>query len=452
MSYKISVFGLGKVGHVLATCLATAGHQVVGYDPEPARAEQVNRRAVDSFEPGILERLATIPADKLTATTDAVKAATDTDVSFVIVPTPSNAQNGFSLRYILEACENLKKAIAAKRTPHVISITSTVLPGSSDHIIIPALLKGLGPDDQKRVHYAYNPSFIALGEVVKGMEQPDYVLLGTYSEFARETLAKIHASMIKNDAPLAPMRPIEAEITKIASNTHETMRVSFANMVMAFCEEIGGANSDTVTNALSHRLGRRFFKGAVPYGGPCWPRDNKALAAIMGTVNVDSIMPKAIDSYNATHGDYVTGIVLARSKPGDTVGLISLSYKTSAPTLDRAYGIELAHKLMQEGRMVAAYDPHVGTEARDVLQGKLKLHATLPDLLKNTDYAVVINPIAELQQLKESDMAQASIIDPWRAVPQALAEHAKFYAAPGSGAKPVIAMPDFVEQLKALCT
>src|SRR6185312_1741161 len=109
-------------------------------------------------------------------------------------------------------------------------------------------------------------------------------------------IEELHRSMVRNDAPIVHMKPLEAEIAKIASNTHETMRVAFANMLFSLCSEIGNTDVDVVTEALAYRMGRRFFKGAVPYGGPCWPRDNKALAALMDAVGVPSVMPRTIDA------------------------------------------------------------------------------------------------------------------------------------------------------------
>ena len=134
------------------------------------------------------------------------------------------------------------------------------------------------------------------------METPDYALIGEADGKSGDRLEALHKSMIRNDAPIVRMKLIEAEISKIACNTHETMRVSFANMLFSLCAEVPGADVDKITAALSHRMGQRFFKGAVPYGGPCWPRDNRALAVFMDAVGVPSLMPRIIDQINAEHG------------------------------------------------------------------------------------------------------------------------------------------------------
>src|ERR1700758_1591055 len=183
-------------------------------------------------------------------------------------------------------------------------MVSTGMPGTSAARFIPALEKASGRKIGAGLGYCYNPAFIALGEVVKGFEEPDYLLVGESDARSGDVIVDIHNKMIRNNAPLARMTPVEAEITKIASNTHETMRVSFANMLLSICSEVPGANVDRITEALAHRMGRRFFKGAVPYGGPCWPRDNEAFSVFMAAVRTPSTLPRAVDTFNDEHGNY----------------------------------------------------------------------------------------------------------------------------------------------------
>ena len=127
------------------------------------------------------------------------------------------------------------------------------------------------------------------------------------------------------------------------------MRVSFANMLFSLCAEVPGADVDKITGALSYRMGQRFFKGAVPYGGPCWPRDNRALAVFMDAVGVPSLMPRTIDQINAEHGQYLLRKVLSETQPGEAVGLLGLSYKPGTPVIERSFGIDLAGWLAAEG-------------------------------------------------------------------------------------------------------
>ena len=145
-----------------------------------------------------------------------------------------------------------------------------MLPGASEHAIIPALEAASGRRVGDGLGYCYNPWFIALGEVVKGMETPDYALIGEADQRSGDRIEALHRSMIRNDAPVVRMKLIEAEISKIACNTHETMRVSFANMLFSLCAEVPGADVDKITGALSYRMGhdssRARYLMAVPAG------------------------------------------------------------------------------------------------------------------------------------------------------------------------------------------
>src|SRR5262249_16317831 len=149
-----------------------------------------------------------------------------------------------------------------------------VLPMASALSLIPALEEASGRKIGRKLGYCYNPSFIAQGEVMKGIISPEFVLIGEADQGSGDAIARIHRRLTINNSPIVRMSALGGEITKIASNTHEKMRVAFDNMLVALCNELPNANIDHITNTLAHRVGRRFFKGAVPYGGPCWPRDN----------------------------------------------------------------------------------------------------------------------------------------------------------------------------------
>jgi UDPglucose 6-dehydrogenase len=429
---KISVFGLGKVGLSLAACLVRGGHTVVGADVDPTLVDALNRRAFQTPEPGVMERLSQAPGERFIATTDFEQAVCETDCSFVIVPTPSNALGGFSLRYILRACDDIGAAIQKKSGRHTVVITSTLLPGSSDSIVMPRLEQVSGKKAGEGFLYCYNPSFIALGEVVKGIERPDYLLIGESTTSAGDVVLSIHRSIVAGDCPIARMAPVEAEITKIASNTHETMRVSFANMLLSICSEVPGADVDRITEALAHRMGRRFFKGAVPYGGPCWPRDNQAFSVFMDAMRAPSALPRAVDTFNEEHGRYVLRKILAISKVGDSVGILGLAYKPGTPVIDRSFAVDLARWLVREGRSVLAWDPLAADEAKRVLGSTIE-YADCGDACLRADIVVVANVLPELTHLDWAAARNAVVVDCWRCLPAAIVARVGRYAPLGRG-------------------
>lgn len=429
----ISVIGLGKVGLSLVSCLIAAGHKVIGVDIDGALVDAVNRRTFQTPEPGVLDRLGLAAPAALVATTDPVQAVRDTDLTFVIVPTPSNTLGGFSLQHLLRACDDIGAGIRAKSAEHTVAIVSTVLPGSSDAVVIPRLEQASGRKSGAGLHYCYNPSFIALGEVVKGFEQPDYLLIGEADPRAGDIVLAIHKSIVKINAPVARMTTVEAEIAKVASNTHETMRVSFANMLLTVCSEVPGANVDRITDALAHRMGRRFFKGAVPYGGPCWPRDNQAFSAFIDLVGAVSTLPRAVDTFNDEHARYVLRKILELSSPGDTVGLLGLAYKPGTPVVERAFALDLARWLVRERRSVIAWDPLAIDEARRVLGDRISFEPVIEDCLRRSNVAVITIPLRELQHVNWASGSHLRMVDCWRCLPADVAGCFAEYVALGRG-------------------
>jgi UDPglucose 6-dehydrogenase len=433
MANGVAVFGLGKVGMTLAACLARSGHRVIGVDVNSSVVDALNKRAIHTTEQGVMERIADVPRDQLTATADPAAAIKQTGVSFVIVPTPSNTLGGFSNQYALKACVEIGAALRDTKHAHTVAMVSTVLPGTSEARFIPALEKASGRKIGEGLGYCYNPAFIALGEVVKGFEEPDYLLVGESDTHAGDVVVDIHNKMIRNNAPLARMTPVEAEITKIASNTHETMRVSFANMLLSICAEVPGANVDKVTGALVHRMGRRFFKGAVPYGGPCWPRDNQALSVFMDMIGAPSQLPRTVDTSNAEHGRYVLRKILNVAPPRSKVGIIGLAYKPGTPVIERSYSIDLAAWLRAEGRTVLAWDPQAIDESRKALGDGVTFCADAESCLAQSDIVVIALPLPQIASIDWSAAKKATVVDCWRTMSPAAQQIVGRYVPLGIG-------------------
>lgn len=409
---NVSVFGLGKVGITLVAALVGKGFKVVGVDVSAKQIEAFNDRSFRTDEPGVNEALAAAAPGQFVATLSAEEAVAQTDFSYIIVPTPSNSLGGFSNRFIVQVLESIGRATAKKEGAHTVSVVSTVLPGSSESELIPALERASGRKIGQGLGYAYNPSFIAQGEVMKGIVTPEYAIIGESDPAAGELVDSITKRLIENNAPVVRLTPVEAEITKLASNTHETMRVAFANMLLALCNEVPDANVDKITGALAYRLGHRFFKGAVPYGGPCWPRDNQALAAFMDLLGVPSVLPNAIDQANHYHGRYVLREILESVPRGGSVGLLGLAYKPGTSIIERSFGIDAARWLAAEGRTVVGWDPEANGEAKAALGDRIQIVDQPADCF-GCDAVVILLPLAGLRTVDWS-AAKTLVIDTWR--------------------------------------
>lgn len=440
----LAVVGLGKVGLVLSVALASAGHKVIGIDVDAARVTDIRERSIKTAEPGIAQGLRALSENDLNATTDAGVVA-DVDAVFIIVPTPSAPDGGFELDFVLSAIALIGSGLRANPRGPVVSLVSTVMPGASDAVIIPALEQAAGRRLGDRLGYGYNPAFIALGDVLKGFVSPDLVLIGEADERSGDVLARIHATMVPVHTPVVRMRPVEAEIAKLASNAHETMRVAFVNMLLAACESTPDSDVDVITDALTFRHGHRLFRGAVPYGGPCWPRDNFALSSYLESVGAPGGLPAAVHQANDDHGGYLVNRIRTLIPPDATrVVVAGLAYKPGTEVLDEAFGLWLARELAtDDGLRVTGWDPMAAEGARLVLPEAVRTTSELAECAREADVVIVAQPVPELLAFDWS-LARPGIvvIDCWRRLHPVHDAIRHGYRALGSTRYPGRATPD----------
>jgi UDPglucose 6-dehydrogenase len=280
----VSIIGLGKLGASMMAGMASRGLKVIGVDVSPAAVEAIcqGRAPVEETD---LEKTIQANAGNIRATLDYTGAVHNTPISFVIVPTPSDERGAFSLEYAVQCFSAIGKALRTKNDYHVVVLTSTVLPGSSRHGLLPILEKESGKKCGVDFGLCYNPEFIALGSVIKNFLNPDFYLLGEFDRRSGDVLAAVHNRVSVNKAPIKRMSIENAELAKIAVNSYVTLKISYANMLADSCERIPGGDVDVISDAIGtdSRIGRKYLSGGLGFGGPCFPRDNAALAFMGGT-------------------------------------------------------------------------------------------------------------------------------------------------------------------------
>jgi len=415
---RISVVGLGKLGACIAACFAHKGFTVVGLDVNPRTVELVNRNEPPVLEPGLAELMHQAQG-RLRATADYREAVQATDVTFIMVPTPSEANGRFSLKYAKEAAQALGEALADKAEYHLVVLTSTVLPGSTEFGILPILEAASGKRCRQDFGLCYSPQFIALGSVIRDFLYPDLVLVGESDPQAGEQLAGLYKQVCSNDPAVARMSWANAELAKISVNTYVTMKITFANMLAALCEQLPGGDVDVVTAAigLDTRIGTRYLKGAVGYGGPCFPRDNLALAYLARELGQPATLAEATDAYNRTIVGRLTNKVRSYVPPGGRVAILGLAYKPDTNVIDEAQGLKLAEALVEAGYRVVVYDPIALDSAHRVLGERVSYASSLDEVTRGADMVVIANPDPSFRELKLEAApggARPVVLDAWR--------------------------------------
>jgi len=413
---RIAVVGLGKLGAPLAAVLASKGNEVLGIDVNPEVVRLVNDGRAPVQEPG-LQDLVTASRERLTATTD-LTAAAGAEATILLVPTPSDERGAFSNEYVLASVEEVGRGLAAGDDYHVIVVASTVMPGSCDAELRPALERASRRRVGATLGFCYSPEFIALGSVIRDLLEPDMVLIGESDPRAGDVLELLYGGVCENNPPFRRMSLVNAELTKIAVNTYVTMKISYANALADMCERLPGADVDAVTDALGldTRIGRKYLRGAIAYGGPCFPRDNKAFAVLARDLGAEPLLAEATDAVNVAQTDRLARVVQSRLEAGDAVGILGLSYKPDTGVVDESPGIALARLLGEAGYDVHVYDPVALEAALPSLADVAQSCGSVAEVVERSDVVVITTPWPEFAELPIEAFKgrRPAVVDCWR--------------------------------------
>lgn len=454
---RISVIGLGKLGAPLAACFAWRGFQTIAVDMDPEKVQAIIDARALVHEPG-LQQLLDASHGRLTATDNYAAAVAGSDVTFVVVPTPTDENGGFSLRDVVRALTGIGVALRTKPDFHLVVLVSTVMPGGITQELTPLLELHSGKKCGRDFGLCYSPEFIALGSVISDLLHPDFILIGESDSRSGEMLANLYGSFCENVPAVARMNFINAELAKLAINTYLTAKISFANMLARLCERLPGGNVDVVTAAmgLDSRIGAKYLKGAVSYGGPCFPRDNLALAALARSVGVPRVLPEATDAFNRQQARWMADLVSSRLPKNGRAGILGLAYKPSSDVVEESMGLRLAQTLLADGVSVIAYDPAAIPLAQEELRrwsrlelgpspghsdsGVMTFASSTVACIRQADVVIVATPWDEFKQLTVADCAREglprTIIDCWRLLSQLRSSDSLVYLPLGISTSP----------------
>lgn len=378
MIENVSIIGCGKLGAPMGAALASKGFQVLLCDSDKAKVDAINAGQAPVQETD-LQSLITAHRNSIRATTSIEEAVRFADITFVVTATPSSPDGRFSLEFILPVCEQigrtLSKPLRGKPAWHPVVITSTVMPGDTWGPIRETLEKYSGRTCGESFGLAYNPEFIALGSVLHDFLNPDFVLLGASDPLTEARISSIYEKI--SDAPIARMSIPNAEVTKLAVNNFLCMKISYGNMLSRICQNIPGADCDVVSAAigLDSRIGKKLLKGGTSYGGPCLPRDTRAMATLGAS------LPIVIDSFNRANHTWLADFVRKHAK--GPIAILGMNYKVGTSETTESAGGFLHNELGEE------------------LCTENELPETIVVMLPDPRY-------------KEMDFTGKTVIDPWR--------------------------------------
>src|SRR5690242_4364301 len=354
---SISVCGLGKLGACMAATFAARGFDVVGVDIDAQKVSAINDGRPPVDEP-LLAKTICAGRSRLSATIDP-SGAVGTDATFFIPPSPSRPDGSFSNEFLLKAMQPIAKAMKdAGKKNHLFVCSSTTTPGAVDSVLIPMLERELDGVCGRDFGVCYNPEFIALGDVVNGLLSPDLVLIGESDPSSGAALEQLYKAYNCNSPRIARMSIISAELTKISLNSFVTMKISFTNQMRLIAARHANADIHAILDALGNdsRIGRKYLRAGLSYGGPCFPRDNRLLAYVARQVGLEAPLAEASDRINERTKQQLVETVDEMAKPGDVIAVLGVTYKPNTYITEEAAGLFLAQQLKRRGRRVLIHD------------------------------------------------------------------------------------------------
>ncbi len=429
----LSVVSLGKLGACTAACFAYKGYNVIGIDINRNLIDAINNGKAPICEPR-LQELITASKGRLKGSQDYEEAISNSDVTFLVVPTPSREDGHFSDKFLRDALSFLSQALKKlNKKYHLFVIVSTVSPGTTEESLIPLIEAVSGKKLNKDFGICYNPEFIALGSVITDFLNPDMVLIGESDKHAGDILEEIYKKVCENSPYIARMSIISAEITKISLNSYITMKISFANTLANICEKIEGADIDAITRALGadKRVSPYYLKGGPAYGGPCFPRDNRAFAAFAQKYGYEAKLAKATDEMNQYQISHLKELVLKHLPEDRKVSILGLAYKPNTPVIEESMAIKLIDALLKHDMEITVYDPLAMDNTKAAFGDAIKYASSLKECLSSSSYWIFTLPYDEFKTIDYIFVIHnpTIIIDCWRMLePEKLGDKVRYIA------------------------
>ena len=417
MNYDMSFVGLGKLGLPLATNFAKNGTKVLAIDFNINLIDKLKNNKTPWVENKLLSNIE--EAENNIHYTNSYELVAKTNTTIILVNTPSKEKDGsFSNEYILASIESIcKKLIQMDKKDHHFILSSTVMPGSIKNEFIPLIEKITGWDFNKsEFKFSYVPDFVAIGNVIKDFENPDFLLIGANNDDAFRETVKIYNRILKNNPPIRKLSLSEAELSKVALNAYITTKISFANYLGLLSNYLDPEiNIDNITDTigLDKRIGRKYFKAGGAYGGTCFPRDTWAFMKVSTNVGLFADQMAANEKINNMVTDHLISSI---NSGGKKIGLVGLGFKPGTSVTTEGVAVKILNKLKHKEFEIFIHDCLSDSYSNILndLDHKIdfEIEDDLDTIIGKVDTIVLCN--GDKKYLNASFSKKNKIIDPWR--------------------------------------
>jgi GDP-mannose 6-dehydrogenase len=352
---RIAVFGLGYVGCVSAACFARRGHTVVGVDVNTDKVGMMSEGRSPVLEPGLPELVAEqVATGRLTATMDAGRALAEAELSVICVGTPSTRSGAQDLDALERVAESIGQHLPRAGPRHTVVIRSTVLPGTTENIVLPRVSRGSRREPGATLGVAVNPEFLREGSAIADFDAPPKTVIGELDGESGDAVAALYDGI---DAPLFRVPLRIAELAKFADNAFHALKIAFANEIGVLARESGIDSYELMSLFVADRklnISDAYLRPGFAFGGSCLPKDLRALIHTARRADLDLPLLESILPANERHLERTLDVVLALGRR--RVGMLGLAFKPGVDDLRESPLVELAERLIGKGYELKIYD------------------------------------------------------------------------------------------------
>jgi UDPglucose 6-dehydrogenase len=390
---KLTIIGTGYVGLVTGTCFAEVGHQVICVDNNAEKVKLLQEGGIPIYEPGLDDLVRkNVAAGRLRFSASTKDGVENSDVIFIAVPTPAQANGSVDLSFI----ESVAREIAGALTSYKIVVDKSTVPVKTGEKVSETIKRYC----KARVDcdVVSNPEFLREGFAVEDLMKPDRIVIGTRSQRPVPALKEIYAPF---NAPIIVTDINSAELIKHAANSFLALKISYINAVSIMCEA-SGANVIEVANGMGMdaRIGRRFLDAGIGFGGSCFPKDLSAFIKISEQLGYDFRLLKEVQRINAEQMErFIKKITdtlwVLKDK---TIGVLGLAFKQNTDDVRMSPAIDLCQRLQRDGAKLRVYDPQAMEKAQAVLKDVTYVN-DMNDVAAGCDALVIATEWPEFKKL-----------------------------------------------------
>lgn len=404
--FKVSVFGLGYLGLTIAACIASRNILVYGYDIDKEKLIAIENGEFDIYEDELNKLIAdSLKKKSLKITDNHVEAILNTDITFVIVGTPTLEDFKIDLSQIIIASEMIGKALKKKREWHLIAIKSTVPPGTTENIVKPILEEVSGKKLGDEFGLVSNPEFMAEGKAVRDILQPTRIVIGELDKESGGRLIEFYKMFYgENIPPIIRTTSVNSELIKYASNNYLAGKLSFINYIARICEILPGCDINTVAEGmgLDPRIGKHYLRAGIGFGGSCLPKDLKGMIKFSEEFGLDPVILKAILDINENQPAHAVDLLHKNigELKNKKIAVLGLAFKAGTDDVRESPAVKLVEELLERGAIIRVYDPVAINRGRELLGNKILY---FEDPYKAVEDADVLVIATEWPQFKDLD-------------------------------------------------